>query len=1386
MKEKKPLVVVLSRNYSTGLSVIRSLGASGYTVDLIASAYKENASALIAKSKYVHEAVEVLTKKVKDEEDTELVSALLSYSGRYQQKPVLFPTDDYTASVMDLHRDALSDIFVMPGIAGGGQGSLKHYMDKSVQGELARKVGILTPKEWVISLRDEKITIPEHMVYPCYCKPLESSLGYKQEMAKCDSEEELGAHLQKLRENFSNRSILVQEFLEIDEEIDMEGVCLDQEIVLPGIIWKRLIGKHDVGVPLAGKTFPVEKLGDFKEKILAFLREFHYFGMFDLGFNIVGDKIYFNENNLRSGGTNYIYYKSGVNLPEIFVKEILGEKHTEEETVIPAFGKTYIYEKVAWEDYLHGHMTKETLDRELAAAEIKIICGNEDEVPEQIFLEDVTARAHKMERREAHFREVLRETGWERDYARAQIKDAKDRLGITLADYEKHHFWKYDAAEQAEAYAKILRRRERNKEQKEACIVSAMETAGWEREYAEKQIKDARNRLGISYNRYKEYQFCLIPVEEQAEKYREILKTLEREKVQKEYQGEKPLVVVLSRNYSTGLAVIRSLGAAGYTVDLVANAHKPGLSDIACCSKYVRRSIEVVSKKVKDGEDTELLEALFQYASEKVRPVLFPADDYTASVMDMNRDKLKDIFVMPSIVGGKAGTMVEHMNKTVQGNLARKAGLLTPMEWIISLENDIVIPEDMVYPCFVKPIESITGYKREMKLCNDKQELRSHLSKLQRKFSNRSILVQEFLNIENEIDLSGVCLDQQIIIPAIIKKTNVAQYEKGVTLAGKVVPFAELGEIQTQIIEMMKSYHYIGMFDLEFNVVGDKIYFNEVNLRSGGPNYSYFMSGVNLPALFVKEATGQEHTPEEEKVEAYGKSFIYEKVAWDDYIHGFMTKRELDTCIAEADIPLLYSNEDPAPGQLFIRKITKTARKKKIKQKLKKIRRSLGQIKRGLAVQLRPLKQILLRFPQTKKANRRNPNSEKPRVIVAGRNYCSNLCMARSLGEAGYEVEVLRIFQVRPKLRNLMKILKPDAYSKYIKAYHVCVSRRKSINIVNMLKDLADPARKMLLIPADDLVASIADEYLEELSQFYFLPNADNKEGEINRLMSKGVQKELALAAGLPVLNSCVIRTVGGKFYVPETVHYPCFIKPNVSRNSSKSRMRVCYSERELIDTLKEFSAKKDIEMLVEDFVDIKKEYSILGISTKSGANGPGFFGAEEGGQNEHRGVAVTGRILPCETMQPLIDKLIDFVGTLKFDGLYDIDLIETTDGKVYFVEVNMRFGASGYAVTRCGVNLPGMFADYMIFGKPVDMNSKVEKTGVTFVSEKVLIEEYTMGRLSKSKLKECMNQADICFIKNPEDAGAYKHFKKFYPIASVMRALYKMRDQRAAANKNN
>ena len=844
---------------------------------------------------------------------------------------------------------------------------------------------------------------------------------------------------------------------------------------------------------------------------------------------------------------------------------------------------------------------------------------------------------------------------------------------------------------------------------------------------------------------------------------------------------KKPLIVVLSRVYSTGLSVIRSLGAAGYTVDLVASAPREGRSAIAACSKYVRNSVEVVSKKVKDGDDTELLNELLKYAGQnEQKPVLFPTDDYTTSIMDMNRAVLEEHFIMPHIVNGGVGAITTRMDKTVQGRMAKKAGLLTPLEWIFNLEEEIVIPEDMVYPCFCKPIESVTGYKKEMAMCEDEKKLRKHLRKLQRKFPNRSILVQEFLNIDNEIDLSGVCLDQEIIIPAIIKKTNVAQYEKGVTLAGRVVPFDEISEIKDNIIKMLQDFHYVGMFDMELNIVGDKIYFNEVNLRSGGPNYSYFMSGVNLPELVVKELLGEGHTAEEEKVEVYGKSFIYEKVAWEDYIHGFMTKKELNDTIANADIKLLYNEDDPEPAKLFIKQIKKTAFKKKTKRTIKRIKKRIKKtLRKKLYPPLRTLKHVLLRYPQVKKKNKRNPNSEKPRVLVSGRNYCSNLCMARSLGEAGYEVEVLRIFQTRPKKTNVMKIMKPDAYSQYVKAYHVCVSRRRSKRIVNRLIKLADLERKMLLIPADDLVANIVDDHLEELREYYYLPNVDNIPGEINRLMSKDVQKELAKAAGLPVVNSCLIRTVKGEFEIPESVTYPCFIKPNISKNSSKSKMKKCESEEELRATLTEYSMKKDVEMLVEDFVEIGKEYSLLGVSTKEGAVGPGFFVAEQGGHKERRGVAMIGRILPCSEYQPLIDNLIKFVASLNYEGLYDVDLIETADGTMYFVELNMRFGASGYAVTQSGVNLPGMFADYMLMNKPIDMNCEIEKAGKTFISEKVMIEEYMKSFITKSEMKQFMDNVDVHFVKNDKDVRPYKHFSKFYSVASIMRMIYAKKEQK-------
>ena len=218
-------------------------------------------------------------------------------------------------------------------------------------------------------------------------------------------------------------------------------------------------------------------------------------------------------------------------------------------------------------------------------------------------------------------------------------------------------------------------------------------------------------------------------------------------------------VVVLSRNYSTGISVIRSLGEKGYTVDLIASAREEGKSKMAGASRYLRNYSEFVTAKVKDTEDDEVIQKLLDYKDKDEKLVLLPTDDYTASLVDKNRKELEKIFLMPGIISKDENSLVHFMNKNVQCQKAEENGIKAPKCWTISLRGEIEIPEDMIYPCYAKPIESFTGYKREMKTCYDESELMAHLLWLKERFSDRDFLVQEFLNIDEEIDIEDMLLD---------------------------------------------------------------------------------------------------------------------------------------------------------------------------------------------------------------------------------------------------------------------------------------------------------------------------------------------------------------------------------------------------------------------------------------------------------------------------------------------------------------------------------------------------------------------------------------------------------------------------------------------------
>lgn len=820
-----------------------------------------------------------------------------------------------------------------------------------------------------------------------------------------------------------------------------------------------------------------------------------------------------------------------------------------------------------------------------------------------------------------------------------------------------------------------------------------------------------------------------------------------------EKSDKKPDIVVLSRNYSTGLGIIRALGEAGYNIDLIASTKKKGSSIIASCSKYVRSSVEVLSTKIQGDTGENLIQALLEYAGKNKgeKKILFPADDFTTSVMDKNRDVLEEHFLMPRVLSEGNESLVQIMDKNFQSKVAEQVGFLTPAEWIISIKDRIDIPSDVVYPCFVKPLHSFDGHKTEMAVCANQDELYAHLTKMQEFYSDRSVLVQEYLQIDKEIDLSGVCIDQEIVIPSIIEKTRIAKHEQGVTMSGVMKPIETLGSASEKIVELLKQFHYIGMFDMEWNICNGKIYFNEVNFRSGGPNFAYFLNGINLPEIFVKAISKQELHPKDVKLKTYGKSFVYEKVAWEDYIYGYMSKAEMKKCINQADFKLLDYAKDPKPGKCFQRRIHLSALKNRLKNK--------------------PAK------------NNKKPNG--PKVVIAGRNYGNILAMTRGMGQAGYAVDVLRVYKKKTHSLNILGKMKPDKHSCYVGNFYECIVNDNPSRMIDQLLEIASTQEKALLIPVDDYTVCIIDEHLERLKNQYWVPSIHEEPGAISELMNKQKQKELAKDFNLPLLKSWLIQSTDRQYQIPKDISYPCFIKPNVSMKSTKAKMAKCENEEELKKILDQYAQKEDFDILVEEFADIKTEYSILGISTPEGSVAPCMFQVTSGGHRERKGVAITGRTIETYQYEKIIESCIDFIHSLGYVGLFDIDLIETKSGKVYFIEINFRAGASVHVFTESGVNLPGMMGDYFTKNIIPDRQNINIATGKNFLSEKVLLEEYVRSDASLQEVRKTDANADVYFIKDEADPKPYKNFKKFYIIASMMRIPYRLKD-RKRERKNN
>lgn len=390
------------------------------------------------------------------------------------------------------------------------------------------------------------------------------------------------------------------------------------------------------------------------------------------------------------------------------------------------------------------------------------------------------------------------------------------------------------------------------------------------------------------------------------------------------------------------------------------------------------------------------------------------------------------------------------------------------------------------------------------------------------------------------------------------------------------------------------------------------------------------------------------------------------------------------------------------------------------------------------------------------------------KVVVIGHSFSSRLSIIRSIAQIGCEITVIVMTGFKRDGITLNDKKPIDCYSKYVSRVYYCLRTDKERLIQILLDHCTDSQQKVVLIPdSDDMVVAI-DKYQEQLKEFFLFPHILHQSGKIEYWMDKTHQKELAKEVGLNVADlQQVIEIKDGQYTIPSNLNYPCFSKPLATMNGGKGGMRRCNNAQELADALNYIIKyrSKNVKVLIEDYKEIEQEYALLGFSDGKTVCVPAILKFLSVSKHNN-GIARQGVVMPVNGFEKLIDKFSQLILRIGFVGVFDIDFYES-GGEFYFCEANLRFGGSGYAIIKMGVNLPAMMVKYLT-GEPIEeMNKYISGTAI-YANERMCMDDWYHGYISKREYHGILDGSDIRFVPDDNDPLPEQAYQREYRIKTL------------------
>lgn len=393
------------------------------------------------------------------------------------------------------------------------------------------------------------------------------------------------------------------------------------------------------------------------------------------------------------------------------------------------------------------------------------------------------------------------------------------------------------------------------------------------------------------------------------------------------------------------------------------------------------------------------------------------------------------------------------------------------------------------------------------------------------------------------------------------------------------------------------------------------------------------------------------------------------------------------------------------------------------------------------------------------------------KVVIIGHSFSSRLSITRSVAQIGCKVTVIVMTGYKRDGMTLNTCKPIDCYSKYVSNVYYC-HRRDTEGLIKLLLDkCTDEHQRVILFPdSDDSVVTI-DNHKDVLDKFFCFPHICNGSGTIEYWMDKINQKEAARSVGLNVAEGVVVDIHDGKYLIPSTIHYPCYTKPLTTINGGKGGMHCCNDEKELVNAINEYIATrtKTGKVLVEQYKEINTEYALLGFSTEKEVIIPGIMKLLVISK-KNKGIALKGKVQPCDGFEETINIFKQLVKKIGFVGVFDIDFFES-DGKLYFCEINLRFGGSGYAITKMGVNLPAMYVDFCQNHDYTNHPMTIDGNAL-YVNERMCLDDWNNSFITTKQFSKYMKAADVRFLPDRYDPLPYYLFYLYFYKRLVIKAI--------------